>query len=101
MTLLFIIAAAPVTPPQDPPVEVCLFKDALAGKEAEIEETDEEGEDFLQYLAKPEFSVNLEDLPATAKPMSVARHRKDAVVSKVKVVQVVHARYNRRGVRNK
>lgn len=97
MMLLFIIAAAPVTPPSEPPIEVCLFKDALAGKETEIAET-ETDDDGLLFLKKPVDAVVLEDLPATAKPKPVARHRKDAVVSKVKVV---HARYNRRGVRNK
>lgn len=96
MTLLFIIAAAPVTPPQDPPIEVCLFKEALAGKETEIVETDETDDDSLLFLKKPVDVVVLEDLPATAKPKPVVRHRKYSVESKVKVV-----RYNRKGVRNK
>ena len=97
MILLFVISAMPYTPPPQPPVELVVSKEGLAGKEIKITVADEEDTECLPFVSKPELpDVVVTDRPAETKPGKVQKRVKTSVRSKISV-----SRYNRRGNRNK
>ena len=98
MLLLFIISAAPATPPPQPPIELVVSKEGLAGKEIEIVAVSNEGQEYLPFVCKPELpEVFVADSPADSKPERIHKPPKTKVVKN----KVSANRYNRRGIRNK
>ena len=98
MLLLFIISAAPVTPPPQPPIELVVSKEGLAGKEIEIVAVNNEGQEYLPFVCKPELpEVVVADPPADSKPERIHKSPNTQVVKS----KVSANRYTRRGIRNK
>ena len=97
MLVLFLLAA-PLDPPPEPPIELVVSKEGLAGKEIEIVAVDDEGHEYFPFVCKPELpKVVVADLQADSKPEQVHKPPKAKVVKS----KVTANRYNRRGIRNK
>ena len=98
MLLLFVISAAPVTPPPQPPVELVVSKEGLAGKEIEIVSSKDDGQEYVPFICRPELpDVVVTDPPSDTKSEAGYKSPKTNLVKS----KVSSARYNRRGNRNK
>ena len=98
MLLLFIISAAPLNPLPEPPKELVVSKEGLAGKKIEIVAVNNKGQECLPFVYNPELpDVVMDDLPADSKPEQMHKPPKTKVVKS----KISADRYNRRGISNK
>lgn len=98
MLILFVISAMPFNPLPEPPKELVVSKEGLAGKEIEIVAVNSEEPKCLPFVCKPELpDVVVADPPADSKPEQMHKPPK----TKVAKSKISAGRYNRRGIRNK
>lgn len=96
--LLIFFSTVPLNPLPDPPVELVVSKEGLAGKETEIVAADEKVPEGLPFSCKPELPIVVEeDLSADNKLKKVHKPPKTNLVRS----KISTAHYNRRGNRNK
>ncbi len=97
--LLFFVPLAPATPPPEPPIELSLMKEALPGKEIEIVAVDENNQEYLPFVLKPELP-NVTVVTTTVEEKK-KRVFKPARKAPVKSKKTFGTPYKRRGTRNK
>ncbi|MBQ8481791.1 MAG: hypothetical protein IJ532_04595 [Alphaproteobacteria bacterium] len=100
MIILSVISAMPMTPPPEPPIESTVSKEALAGKEIEIVEVDENGETYFPFVLLPQDPevVVAKRVPTSNTVKRAKVHRPTTQVIPEKKVSA--SKYNRRGNRN-
>lgn len=103
MVLFIFPPLIPATPPPEAPVELCISKEALPGKEIEFETAPDDEEFSLipeEFLLLPkEFCLPSGGLLNVGKSVPIASDKKHYRHSMQKSVPVA-VKYNRRGNRN-